>query len=56
MKAYHIETIICPECSEVQEAVVKHTTIWNIYIHECTYCNHIIMESEWNNKPKTLTE
>ena len=43
----HIETIICPECETIQDAEVEHTPIWNIYVHECISCKHIIMESEW---------
>lgn len=43
----HLEQIICLECSKVQTAVVEHTIPWNSYIHECTGCGYIIMESEW---------
>lgn len=44
----HTETIWCPECEHKQEAEVLHTFPWNTYIHECTNCDYLIMESEWN--------
>lgn len=44
----HKEKIQCPECDEIQEAVVEHTVIWNSYVHECKNCKYIITESEWN--------
>lgn len=44
----HIENIWCPECEHQQEAVVEHSWPWDIRIHECENCKHIIMESEWN--------
>lgn len=43
----HTETIKCPECGKIQDAVVKHTWPWYSYIHTCE-CGHTIMESEWN--------
>lgn len=43
----HTETISCPECKHVQEAEVKYTPMWNVYIRECKSCKYIIMESEW---------
>lgn len=42
-----IESIICPECSQVQKAKIKHTIPFDTYIHECKRCKYIIMESEW---------
>lgn len=44
----HTETIECPECGEVQTAIVEQTVIWNSYVHECQKCKYIILESEWN--------
>lgn len=47
----HTETIKCPECEKVQEAVVEHAEPWepwDIYVHTCTGCGYVIMESEWN--------
>lgn len=44
----HEEIIICPECKKKQKAEVIHTFPWWSYAHECTSCNTIIMESEWN--------
>lgn len=43
----HKETIQCPECNHIQEAIVEHTIPWNTYVHTCTMCKYIIMESEW---------
>lgn len=43
----HMETIICPECKSIQDATVEHTIPWATYIHECTNCHYIVMESDW---------
>lgn len=43
---FHIETIECPNCGEVQNAVVEHLHPWNSYVHVCA-CGYTIMESEW---------
>ena len=40
-------TIKCPECGEIQEAVVQETKLFNIYIHDCINCGYKIEESEW---------
>ena len=48
MTESHIEKIICPECKSIQTATVEHTPLWNSYVHECTECGYIIMESEWD--------
>lgn len=46
--------IVCPQCDSVQDAIVEGAWPWPIYVHYCTGCNYIIMESEWNEfKPKT---
>lgn len=47
MTESHAEKIICPECKSIQDAIVEHTPLWNMYVHECTECGYIIMESEW---------
>ncbi len=44
----HFDHIICPDCKKEQMAFVLHTIPFNTYIHECTNCNYLIMESEWN--------
>ena len=44
---WHREKIICPACGEVQDAVVYDTKPWACYVHECTDCKYLIMESEW---------
>lgn len=41
------ETIQCPECKEIQQAIVEHTDPWPTKIHHCK-CGHVIMESDWN--------
>ncbi len=43
----HAERIICNECKKEQVAEVWHTDTFNEYIHICTHCGNIIMESEW---------
>jgi len=54
MAETHIETIQCPECGFIQDAIVEETIPWFTYIHECDACGYLIAESEWNNinKPK----
>lgn len=47
----HEEKIICPECSNVENAVVEHTWPWWSYVHVCKNCNYTIMESEWEKAP-----
>ena len=40
--------IVCPECGSIQDAIEDHTTIpFSTLIHECTSCEYMIMESEW---------
>lgn len=43
----HNETIRCPNCESVQVATVEHTVPWYTYVHTCTNCEYIILESEW---------
>lgn len=43
----HYELIECPECKTEQFALVEHTFPFYSYVHECTGCKYIIMESEW---------
>ncbi len=44
--------IECPECGAVELAEIATTTIpFNTYIHRCSQCNHVTMESEWNPVP-----
>lgn len=52
----HKEVIICPECETEQSAEVLHTWPWASYVHVCTNCNYIIMESEWTLKSLTGEE
>lgn len=48
--------IRCPECGRVQRAFILKTVIdetwiranWDTYFHECRKCQHIILESEWD--------
>jgi len=44
----HFEDIKCPGCGSVENAEVLHTWPWWAYVHECTGCGYIIMESEWD--------
>jgi hypothetical protein len=41
------EKIICPHCQSVELATVERAEPFNVYLHECQQCSHIIMESEW---------
>ncbi len=43
----HIEKIVCPVCEAEQDAEVRHTEPWWLYVHNCTNCDYTIMESEW---------
>lgn len=47
MSDNHPELIICPECKSRQKATVDHTFPFWSYVHVCTECEYIIMESEW---------
>jgi hypothetical protein len=44
----HEEEIICPECGLQQWATVEHTIPFGTFVHACSKCKYIIMESEWN--------
>ena len=46
--------IICPECNSIQDAVIEDAWPFPIYVHKCTGCEYIIMESEWNECDKSL--
>lgn len=48
----HTETIRCPQCGRMQTATVKHTPIWDVYVHTCQ-CGYTVMESEWERVEKT---
>lgn len=43
------QVIICPKCESVQTAMVRlrHGAQFWDYVHTCTQCGHVIMESEW---------
>jgi Zn ribbon nucleic-acid-binding protein len=41
------ESIVCPSCKSIELASVFFGGFFNVYIHECSSCGHIIMESEW---------
>jgi len=43
----HTETICCPNCNNIQKAEVTNGIPFATYIHECTNCAYMIMESEW---------
>jgi predicted transposase YbfD/YdcC len=43
----HYEDIICQGCQEVERAEVVHTRPWFSYVHECSKCGFINMESDW---------
>lgn len=40
--------IICPNCGAIEIGTIDTTTIpWNTFIHHCSKCEYIIMESDW---------
>ena len=40
--------IKCPVCGSVEMASIDHSTVpFSTFIHDCSKCNHTIMESEW---------
>lgn len=43
----HYEKIKCIDCNHEQIAEVQHTWPWWSYVHTCTRCGYVIMESEW---------
>ncbi len=47
MSGGHFETIKCPTCGKIQEAIVQHTEPWWTRIHDCD-CEYTIMESDWD--------
>ena len=50
----HFETIKCPQCETIQNARVEHSFSFWSYVHECTHCNYIITESDWDVIKKKL--
>lgn len=44
----HTNLIECPECKRIQKAQIELTYPWFSFVHKCTRCKYIIMESEWN--------
>lgn len=41
--------IECPECGSIEIAVEDYTTApFPTYLHRCNKCEHVIIESEWN--------
>ena len=50
------DRIRCPKCKTIQGAVItfEDWMPFPCYVHNCTDCGYIIMESEWDsigNKP-----
>lgn len=43
---HHLETIRCPKCGKVQDAVVQHSKPFWAYVHDCE-CKYTITDSEW---------
>ena len=43
----HEQIIFCPECKQEQIGIIQHTFPFFTYIHTCSNCNYVIMESEW---------
>ncbi len=47
MADYHKVKIRCPECGSIEDAKVEHTLPFWTYIHFCSKCGYVIMESDW---------
>ena len=45
---FHVNTIQCPKCGEIQKAKVRHTVPFYDYTHTCIKCGYVITESEWS--------
>lgn len=43
----YIIKIRCPNCQTIEEAEIKESIPFNIYIHNCSKCDFTIMESDW---------
>jgi RNA polymerase subunit RPABC4/transcription elongation factor Spt4 len=51
----HQESIKCPSCGSIELATVEYTKPFNTYIHNCSKCKYVIMESEWEQyKPNPI--
>lgn len=48
-KFYHL--IRCTNCNVKQVAAVDKTPVFATYVHTCTACGYVIMESEWETLP-----
>lgn len=51
----HQETVRCPECESIEVATVEHYWPWPAFVHHCSKCAYIIMESEWERVNDTGT-
>lgn len=49
---HHQEWIECPSCGSIEVAIVKHTSPFWTYIHDCGKCGYTITESEFDVVPK----
>ena len=44
------QVIKCPDCGSIQIASVSQVDgapFWHVLVHECSVCEYIITESEW---------
>ncbi len=40
--------IVCPQCGSIETAIEDYNSRpWATYIHNCSQCEYVIMESEW---------
>lgn len=42
------EIIKCPECQTIQVGQILPWEPFDVYLHDCVKCDHLIMESEWD--------
>jgi hypothetical protein len=46
---FHVDTIKCPKCSEIQSAQVVHAWPKYKYRHKCVACGLGITKTNWNS-------
>jgi hypothetical protein len=41
------ESIVCPNCGAIELGTIYPSVPFDTYYHECSVCDYIIMESDW---------
>lgn len=47
--------IKCPNCGSIETGTIEYTLPWPTFIYNCTKCNYVIMESEWEEVSEKAT-